>query len=130
MKSYYLCSGGVFKTFPQFEYSKPFKSGYSNPFKSGYEKNDKFYIAYLEDDQYKLIEDYYNQNNPGYWIVECVPGTISVENLFIKSIKKNGLFLEIEKVIGLTNESNIAMVIYNLSQKFNCTPINLINKFV
>lgn len=124
MNSYYLCSESVFNLFPQFEYSKPFKSGYE------YEKNDKFYITYLEDDQYKLIEDYYNQNNPDYWIVECVPGTISVENLFIKSIKKNGLFLEIEKVLGLTNESNIAMVIYNLSQKFNCTPINLINKIV
>ena len=57
MNSYYLCSEGVFNLFPQFEYSKPFKSGY------GFDVNNNFYIAYLDDNQYKAIENYYDQNN-------------------------------------------------------------------
>lgn len=62
-----------------------------------------------------------------FWLSECVPGTMDVSKLKLSCIIRNGLFVEIERILNLTNETNIAMIIHNLSQKFNKTPIELIN---
>ena len=37
---------------------------------------------------------------------------------------------EIENKLSLTTDKNRALIIFNLSQKFNCTPIEFINKIV
>jgi hypothetical protein len=58
------------------------------------------------------------------------PGIMDVSKITLKGVKENGLFFEIERKIGLTTIKNRAMTINNLSEKFNCTPIEFINKIV
>jgi len=129
---YFLCSKEVIKAFPEMEHSKPFRSGYD------FELDEDYYIALLDLDK---IEKYYNDNikpnnddtNNSYidfWCRECVPGQMDVSKITLKGAKTKGLFVEIENKIGLTTGRNEAMTIYNLSEKYKCTPIEFINKIV
>lgn len=126
-KGYFLCSDGVIKTFPLLVKSKPFKSG----FECDSEYN--YYVIILNDDEYKEIEKYYDSkvdecDDENFWLKEILPGTMDVKGFTLKCIKKNGLFMEICNILDLTNIKNQALSIFNLSEKFNCTPIEFINK--
>ena len=127
---YFMCSSKVIEQFPEFEHSKPFKSGYNH------DNEDIYYIAKID---FNKVSEYYIKNinpfqsfdyNSHFWCEECVEGTMDVSKITISGLKKNGVFHEIENKIGLTKTSNIAMTIANLSKKYNITPIELINKIV
>jgi thiol-disulfide isomerase/thioredoxin len=111
---YFLCSKEVINAFPEAEHSKPFSSGYD------YEKDEKFYVALLDFDN--ISDD--------FWCRECVPCQMDVSKITLKGAKQKGLFVEIEEKINLTNDINRAMTIYNLAEKYNCNPIEFINKIV
>lgn len=109
----------------------PFQSGYSN-------ESEVYYVAELD---FKEVERYYQEvilpyntksrvADIDFWYRECVPGYMDVSKITLKAARLKGLFIEIEAVLGLTNEKNRALTIYNLAQKFGCTPIELINKVV
>jgi len=123
MLNYFLCSKSVVDALPTFNRSKFFKSGYSN-YKSLY------CVAYIG---FNSVVEYYNRNviqdDTEFFCIEIVSGTMDVSKISIAGIKRNGLFLEIENIIGLTTENNIAMTINELSRKYNCNPIEFINKF-
>ena len=122
--AYFLCSEKVIKSFPDCEHSKPFKSGFRND-------DDNHYIALLD---FNKTEKYYNElsedEQDEFWCRECVQGTMDVSKITLTAMRKNGIFAEIEMKIGLTTTRNQAMTIRNLSEKFNCSPIELINKIV
>lgn len=120
---YYLCSEEVIKKFKPFEVSKPFKSGYE------WDK-DLYYVAWLH---FPEVEKHYNEvlgedTEVDFWCRECHAGTMDVSKISMKQAKKNGLFREIGEKLNITAERNRAMTIYNLSQKYNVTPVQLINK--
>jgi hypothetical protein len=119
-ENYFLCSQAVIDHFPNVEHSKPFKSGWMND-------NDNYYVAILDFDK---VQKHYNElsDEIDFWCRECVPGTMDVSKIRLSGAKNHGLFKEIEIKIGLTTERNRAMTIYELSEKFNCTPIEFINK--
>jgi len=123
--NYFICSKKVVDFAKPNEVSKPFKSGYQH------DLNDEYFIAVIDFD---VIEQHYNQlsddEQDDFWLQELVDGTMDVSPLTLKGMKENGLFFEIERKIGLTTTRNRAMTINNLSEKFNCTPIELINKIV
>lgn len=120
MKEYFLCSKAVIDYFPDVEKSKPFKSGW------GFDEEDEYYVAVLD---FKAVEVVYNKAaSENFWCRECHAGSMEVDKITIAACKRNGLFAEIENKIGLTVERNQAMTIYNLSQKYNCTPIEFINR--
>lgn len=126
---YFLCSKAVIDHFPEVEHSKPFKSGYD------FEKDDNYYVAVLDfkkvDKYYKdVIEPFNEKSNViiDFWCRECIPGSMDVSKITLAAAKRSGLFVEIENKLNLTAERNKAMTIYNLSKKYNCTPIELINK--
>lgn len=80
------------------------------------------------------VEKHYNQLSEKeqnyFWCQELVGGTMDVSGITLKGLKENGVFLEIERCTRLTTTRNLAMTIYNLAEKFNCTPIELINKVI
>ncbi len=121
--TYFLCSKSVVDFAKPTEVSKPFKSGYQH------DLNCDHFIAILNFDK---IEEYYNSLNYddqyNFWCQEIVSGNIDISPITIKGMKENGIFFEIERKIGLSTIKNIAMTINNISEKFNCTPIELINK--
>lgn len=118
-KSYFLCSEELIKQFPEFECSKPFKSGYEYD-------TDNYYIALID---FQKVSDYYQKHiNDDLWCRECVPVTMDVSKISLND--KNGLFIEIERKLGLTKENNRAMAIYNLSKLYKCNPIELVNNFL
>ena len=121
--AYFLCSKSVVDFDKPTEISKPFKSGYS------YDKDDEYFIAVIN---FEKCENYYHQlsddERDDFWFQELVPGTMDVSKITLKGMKKNCIFLEIEKIIGLTTIKNRTMTLYNLSEKFNVNPIELINK--
>lgn len=129
-KSYFLCSEYVVECFPSLIKSKPFKSGFE------YDNECNYYIIILNCDEYKEIEGYYNNIDSiketnlyvNFWLREILAGTMDVKGITLKSVKKNGLFKEIYNILNLTNTKNLALTIFNLSEKFNCTPIEFINK--
>lgn len=123
-QNYFICSEKVINAFPKCERSKPFKSGFEND-------DCNNYVALLDFDK---VEGYYN-NLPEeaqyeFWCRECVSGQMDVSELTLSGMRKNGIFLEISRKLDLTSEKNQAMTIYNLAEKFNCNPIELINKIV
>jgi len=128
---YYLCSEVVNSLFKPFEASKPFQSGYD------FDKRRFYYVAWLN---FEEVEKYYNEvvkphndrsdNQIDYWCRECSGGTMEVSKISMKSAKKNGLFVEIENKIGLTNSENRAYTIKELSNRYGCTPVELINKYL
>ena len=123
MLNYFLCSKSVIDIFPTLNKSKFFKSGYE------YDKSS-YCVACVD---FNAVVDYYNRSvingDTDFICREVVSGTMDVSKISIAGIKINGLFLEIEKVIGLTSEGNIAMTINELSRKYNCNPIEFTNKF-
>jgi len=127
---FFLCSEEVIEAFPNCEHSKSFKSGYD------FDCEDNYYVALLD---FKKVEFYYKEiikpkesteDYNDFWCIECEPGLMDISKITLSSIKVNGLFVEIERKIGLTKEKNRAMAICNLSEKFNCTPIEFIDKIV
>lgn len=127
---YLLCSKPVIDIFTPAVYSKPFKSGYD------FDKDEFYFVALLDCD---AVEKYYNEivepfneksDEPDidFWTRECCAGSMDVTKITIKNARKNGLFVEIERKLNLTNEKNRALVIHNLSAKYGLTPIELINK--
>jgi len=131
-KRYFLCSSSVIEHFPKFEHSKPFKSGYT------FDKDDYYYIAVIDIDRVSnysvdVIEPFNeksNIQNIDFWCRECVGGTMDASKITIAGMKRKGVFVEIEDKTSLTTEYNQAMVIFNLSRKYNCTPIELIEKVI
>ena len=127
---YFLCSKAVVEHFPKMIKSKPFKSGYRFDL-------DNYFIAHLP---FKEIEKYYNEIIEPYnkksnveidfWCKECTAGSMDVSSITLSGAKRKGLFVEIENKIGLTTMYNRAMVVFNLSQKYNCNPIELISKIL
>lgn len=126
-KSYFLCSEYVVECFPSLIKSKPFKSGFE------YDNECNYYVIILTDNEYKEIEDYYNGkvddcDVDNFWLKEITPGTMDVKGITLKGIREHGLFMEIANILDLTTEKNQALSIFNLSEKYNCTPIEFINK--
>jgi hypothetical protein len=123
--TYFICSKKVIDFAKPTEVSKPFKSGYQH------DLNDEYFIAVVDFD---IVEQHYNQlsddEQDDFWLQELVSGTMDVSPITLKGLRENGLFFEIERKIGLTTTKNRAMTLNNLSEKFNCTPIDLINKIV
>ena len=130
-KEYYFCSEPVILAFKDAERSKPFKSGYS------YDSKCVYYVAVLDHLAVKkfysrIIKQHNNDPKQDYWIDfftrQCAPSLIDcddVKKITLGSIRKNGLLAEIENKTGLTTETNIAYVIYALSQKYNCFPVTI-----
>ena len=122
--TYFICSKKVVDFAKPTEVSKSFKSGYCKD-------DDENYIAVLD---FETCEFHYNQLSDDeqdcFWLQELVYGTMDVSKITLKGLKENGVLLEIERIIGLTTTRNRAMTLNNLSEKFNCTPIELINKIV
>ena len=126
MKKYYLCSEIVVDLNPNFIKSKPFKSGYS------FDEKDNYYIIYISNEDFDNLNNLYNSLDEtlNFWIRECVPGTMDVSKITLKDINKDGLMVTFENTLDSTQVNNIAMVIYNLSEKYNVTPIEFINKLL
>lgn len=122
--TFFICSEKVINCFPECKRSKPFKSGFEND-------NDNNYVAILD---FEKVEKHYNQlqedEQDSFWCRECVPGQMDVSKFTLSRMRKNGIFAEISLKLDLTLEKNQAMTIFNLSEKFKCTPIELINKIV
>lgn len=120
--TYFLCSKPVVDFAKPTEVSRPFKSGYKHD-------EEEHFVAVID---FVEIEKHYHQlpenEQYGFWCKEIVPGTMDVSKITLKGMRENGVFLEISIKIELSTLHNIAMVLYNLSEKFNCTPIELINK--
>lgn len=123
--TFFLCSQKVIDFAKPVNMSKPFKSGWHH------DKDSDYFIAVLN---FEEIENHYNQlsddEQDDFWLQEIVGGTMDISNIKLKYLRQNGIFFEIENIIGLTTTKNQAMTLYNLSEKFNCTPIELINKIV
>lgn len=121
--NYFLCSNAVIEFAKPDEVSKPFKSGYS------YDKDDSYFVAKIDFTSVELhFKTLTEDKQFNFWCHECVGGTMDVSKITMSGCRMNGLFFEIENKIGLTSEYNIAMTIKNLSERFNCTPIEFINK--
>lgn len=125
---YYLCGKDIVKHFKPFEVSKSFKSGFKDD-------NDEYYVAWLN---FAEVEKYYKDviepipiyEKLDFWCRECIAGTMDSSKINMRNAKKNGLLLEISEKLDLTAEQNQAMTIYNLAQRFGCTPVELINKYL
>ena len=124
---YYLCTKSVVEQFKPFEVSKPFKSGFEYD-------TDGYYVAWLNFAEveafYKEFEEELDNSMVEFWCNELVPGTMDVSKISMKSANKNGLFLEISIKLNLMATRNQAMTIYNLSQKYGCNTVQLINKYL
>lgn len=120
--TYFLCSQSVID-----HYKPTFVSKW---FRSGYKDDEKYYIALINS--FEDIEEYYKEFedslDSAFCCWELVSGLMEATNITLSGMKKNGVFVEIQNKIGLTTEKNIAMTLYNISERFNCTPIELINK--
>lgn len=119
--NYFLCSKELIDVIKPTEVSRPFRSGYSWD-------DAMYFIALLDFDKVKEVYEVGKSGYDDFWCRECVGGTMDVSEITLRGARKNGLFVEIERKIGLTTERNIAMTIKELSDRFNCTPIEFINK--
>lgn len=126
---YYLCSSEVVKKFKPFHVSKPFLDYIDED-----DDSNECFVAWLN---FAEVEKYYNEHEAeidelmiNFWLRECVPGTMDVSNISMRQAKKGGLFREIEEKLSITVERNRAMTICNLAQRFNCTPVQLIDKYL
>lgn len=124
---YYLCSKSVVDIFKPFEVSKPFKSCYADD-------NDDYFVAWLHFDEvnryYQANEEKILKQKEDFFARECVPGPFNVSFLKLNRMKKNGLLSEIKAELSITSNKNIARIIYNLSERERCTPVEFINKIV
>lgn len=124
-EAYFLCSESLIRIFPTFEHSKPFKSGFIGD-------DEDNYVALI---CFADVEKYYAENEnvlefENFWCRECVAGTMDVSKITLAGMRRNGIFSEINEKLNITTNKNIAMVIFELSRKYCCTPIELINKIV
>lgn len=124
MESYFLCSAKAVELIKPTKISKPFKSGYEE-----YGVDELYFVAILD---FEKVETLYNslteEERFDFWCRELVAGTMDVSGLTIAEIKRKGLLVAIKEELGITTEKNIAMTIQNLAEKYNCTPIQFINK--
>ena len=127
--SYFLCTKEVVEVFKPFELSKPFLD-----YIDADDDSSEHYVAWLN---FAEVEKYYNEKESkideemiSFWLQECVPGTMDVSKVSMRQAKQFGLFREIEDKLLLTVARNRAMTICNLSQRFNCNPIQLVNKYL
>ncbi len=123
--NFFICSESVIKHFKEVIHSKPFKSGFVD-------ENDNNYVAKLDFDS---IEKYYQEHeeeleSENFWCRECTPGTMDVSKITLAGMRRNGIFYEIMEKLNITSTRNQAMTICELSNKYNCTPIELINKII
>ena len=122
---YYLCSKAVIDFFKPFEVSKPITSGYDWD-----KEEDLTYVAWIN---FAEVDTYYNSEfvsasdlqNFSCW--ECIEGNIEVDKISISKAKKNGFYVEMENKVGLTLDKNRAMIIRNMADSRNITPVELIN---
>lgn len=122
-QNYFLCSKSVVDRLKPTEVSKPFKSGYK------WDEKEEYFVAKINFNEAKKLYGKSTEDEQDvFWCRELVGGTMDVSMITISGLKKNGVFLEIEQKIGLTQTKNIAMVVHNLAEVFNCTPIELINR--
>jgi len=123
MLSYFLCSEQVFNLFQEFEYSIGFEGGYKH--------DEEIYriglVNFVKINEFYILND--GDSFTNFWCRECVSGSMDVSKISLSGIKKNGIFLEMENKIGLTTETNRAMAIKNLSEKFGLNPIEFIDKY-
>jgi hypothetical protein len=121
--NYYLCSKSVVDFAQPTEVSKMFRSGYFH------DESCQYFVAVID---FLKVKKHYNtlteDEQSEFWCQECVSGTMDVSKISISAAKKTGLFVEIENKIGLTTERNRAMTIKNLSERFNCPPVEFINR--
>lgn len=121
-ENYFFCSKSMIDFVKPAKISKQFKSGF-------YKDDNLYYVAVLNFDE---VQAKYNQlsedEQSDIMCRECVGGTMDVSSITLSGCRKNGLLFEISTKIGLTSEKNQAMTIKNLSERFNCTPIEFINK--
>lgn len=124
---YYLCSKSVVDIFKPFEVSKPFKSSYADD-------NEDYFVAWLHFDEvnryYQANEEKILKQKEDFFARECTQGPFNVSFLKLNRMKKNGLLSEIEAELSITSNKNIARIIYNLSERERCTPVEFINKIV
>ena len=117
----------VIKQFKPFHVSKSFKSGFEND-------EDLYFVAWLNfaevEKHYKQFVETNEDYDADFWAKECVPGTMDVLRISMRKAKVSGLLLEISEKLDLTTQKNQAMTICNLAQKYNCTPVQLIDKYL
>lgn len=122
-KTFSICTELVVKLLKPTEVSKPFKSGYI------YDKNINYYIAVLNYSECKKI---YNslpeEQQILFSVIELEPGLIGVSKITLTGMNKNGIHREITHITCLAKDRHIAMILYNLSKKYDCSPIEFINK--
>jgi hypothetical protein len=120
---YFLCSESVIAYASPNIISMPFKSGYS------YDSHSDYFIAVIDFDK---IQKHYNdmpESEKGdFWVRELIPGTMDVSKITLGILRVNGVFKGIEIKTGLTTGKNLAMAIHNLCEKFDCNPIEFIDK--
>jgi CRISPR/Cas system CMR-associated protein Cmr1 (group 7 of RAMP superfamily) len=123
---YYLCSKSVVDLFKPFEVSKPFKSGYA--------EDEEYFVAWLHFDEvnryYQANEEKILKQKEDFFARECTQGPFNVSFLKLNRMKKNGLLSEIKAELSITSNKNISRIIYNLSEREKCTPVEFINKIV
>ena len=123
--NYFLCSAEVVKQMAPRELSKPFKTGFRWD-------NTTLYVAKFDGMKAQLYLER-NVRSGGVWFFfrQCKTNqltNIDPDLITLDGIKQIGLFAEIDKQDGVLTLSNLANVIYDLSYKFGCSPVDLINK--
>jgi hypothetical protein len=127
---YSLCSQAAIDHLQPAEVSTPFRSGYDHD-------TDLYYVALIDTKAavryYDKVIEPFNKKakiHIDFWFRECSSGSMDVDEFDKEGLRRNGLFKEIENVIGLTTESNRAMTICNLADDFGLTPVELIDQIV
>jgi hypothetical protein len=125
---YHLCSQAVIDHLTPQEVSKPIFTGYES-------RGGNYYVAFLDQEDaetyFDEVIDPYNEKSRvhlDFWFRPCDPGNFDVDEITQKACRTKGLFRAIEEGTGLTTEKNIALAICNLAEKFNCSPVEFVNK--
>jgi hypothetical protein len=129
---YYLCSAAVVEHFPNLKRSLPFDSGYDH------DRNDVYYV--IATDDFHNIERYYNEviepfnekstvADIDFWLRECCDSQLDPSPIGCDvKCKRHGIFLAIEKMWNLSNESNRAFAIYKMAERCVLNPIGFVNR--
>ncbi|CCG99822.1 hypothetical protein FAES_1812 [Fibrella aestuarina BUZ 2] len=126
---FYLCSATVIEHLQPKIVSKPFRSGYDS------DKDTRYYVAQFDyqdaKSYYKGVIEPFNEKSRvhcNFWFRTCSRGHIDVSQITMTNCRRLGLFVAIEQAVNLTQPQNIAIAIGELADKFNCSPIEFINK--
>lgn len=131
--AFFLCSEAVIEHFPNFEKSKPFKSGYDLD-------DDNYYI--ISTEHYKALLKYYDEviepfnekstvEDIDFWFRPCEQSFLSdCPKGAITRCRTVGVFRAIESFWNLTNESNRAFAIFKMAEYYGMNPIEFINRVV